>query len=261
MARRRNRPPTQDPIEELVALALDLDLTTLADIIVAILGEAEREHLAYTDFALKLLRAEAIARRERSRDRGLKRARLGAVEGLEGFDFSARPQLDPKVVKEILKCLFVAEKRNVLCLGASGKGKSRILKAIGHAACLLGYSTLYAMTVDMLEELHASQADGSFRRALRRYVKPELLILDEFGIEPFDAEATTNLYRLVAARHQNGSIVLASNTGFSKWKQLFPSEATAVATVDRLVDRATILRFTGKSFRDPRETSGAPLDE
>ena len=113
----------------------------------------------------------------------------------------------------------------------------------------------------MLEDLHASHADGTFRRALRRYVKPAVLHLDEFAYEPFDARATTHLWRVVSARHGQGSIVLTANTGFSKWKNLFPSEEQAVATVDRLVDRATILRFTGQSWREPDQIVGAPLDD
>ena len=137
-----------------------------------------------------------------------------------------------------------------------GLGKTRA-KAITHAACLAGYSSLCVVTVDMLEDLQSSRADRSFDRALRRYVKPQVLLLDEFGhAGPFDTVTTHYLFRVVAARHQRGSIVLTANTGFSKWKSLFPSEETAVATVDRLVDRATILRFTGKSFRKPKQILG-----
>jgi DNA replication protein DnaC len=120
---------------------------------------------------------------------------------------------------------------------------------------------LCTLAADMIEDLHASQADGTFKRAFRRYLKPAVLLLDEFGYEPFTPEATNYLFRLVSARHRAGSIVLTANTGFSKWRTLFPSEATAVATVDRLVDAATILRFTGKSFRQPQDIIGAPLDD
>ena len=123
-------------------------------------------------------------------------------------------------------------------------------------------SRVCVLTVDMLEDLHSSAADRSFARALRRYVKPQVLLLDEFGhAGPFDAIATHYLFRVISARHQQGAIVITANTGFSKWKSLFPSEETAVATVDRLVDRATILRFTGKSLRDPLLITGAPLED
>ena len=261
MARNTRRVPAVNPTEELIQLAIDLDLTTLAQSLPTLLEGAENESPSFTDFGLKMFRAEVIARKTRRLERSLKRSRLGVVEGLEGFDFAARPNLDPRVVKELLGCRFVTEHRNVLCLGRAGLGKTRLAKAIAHAACLADYSVLCVLAADMIEELHASHADGTFKRAFRRYVKPAVLLVDEFGYEPFTSEATNYLFRLVSARHRQGSIVLTANTGFSKWRSLFPSEATAVATVDRLVDSATILRFTGKSFRQPRDIVGAPLED
>jgi DNA replication protein DnaC len=261
MARSTRRPPAPDPRAELTQLARDLDLTALADALPDLLGRAERETLSYTDFALTLLRAEMTARQTRRLERSLRRSHLGTVEGLDGFDFSLRPQLDARIVKELCTCRFVEERRNVLCLGKPGLGKTRIAKTITHAACVAGHATLCVNTAEMLEELHASHADGTFKRALRRLVKPAILLCDEFGYEPFDARATTYLFRMVAARYGQGSIVLTANTGFQHWKTLFPSESQAVATVDRLVDRATILRFTGKTKRGPRDVHGAPLDE
>ena len=261
MARNTRRAAAANPNEELIQLATDLDLTALANTLPDLLECAENDSPSFTDFALTMFRAEIHARKTRRLERSLKRSHLGAVEGLEGFDFAARPKLDARVVKELFGCRFVAEHRNVLCLGRAGLGKTRIAKAIAHAACLADYSVLCVHAADMIEELHASHADTTFKRAFRRFVKPEVLLIDEFGYEPFNSEATNYLFRLVSARHRNGSIVLTANTGFSKWRSLFPSEATAVATVDRLVDAATILRFTGKSFRQPKNIVGAPLED
>jgi DNA replication protein DnaC len=262
MARNPRRTAAPNPLDELNEIALDLDLTALAAILSELLQRAERESLSYTDFALALLRTELNARSNRRMERSLKRSHLGSVEGLDGFKYAIRPQLDPRVVKELLNARFAEERRNVLCLGKPGLGKTRVAKAIVHAACLAGYSTLCVLTIDMIEDLHASRADRSFARALRRYLKPQVLLLDEFGhAGPFDAMASHYLFRVVGARHEHGSIVITANTGFSKWQSLFPSEETAVATVDRLVDRATILRFTGKSMRDPKEITGAPLED
>ena len=261
MARNTRRAPAPNPTEELIQLATDLDLTALANTLADLLERAENESPSFTDFGLTMFRSEIDARKTRRLERSLKRSHLGAVEGLQGFDFAARPKLDPRVVKELLGCRFVTEHRNVLCLGRAGLGKTRIAKAIAHAACLADYSVLCVHAAEMIEELHASHADRTFKRAFRRFVKPELLLIDEFGYEPFNSEATNYLFRLVSARHRNGSIVLTANTGFSKWRSLFPSEATAVATVDRLVDAATILRFTGKSFRQPKNIVGAPLED
>lgn len=261
MARNARRPPAPDPIDELRQLAIDLDLTTLAEALPEILTRAERDHLSFTDFGLAMLRAEILARKNRRLERSLRRSHLGDVEGLDGFDWALRQQLEPRIVKELLNCRYVEEKRNVICLGKPGLGKTRIAKAIVQAACLAGYSVLFVITAEMIEDLHASHADGTFKRALRRYVKPQVLLLDEFGYEPFDTKAINYLWRVVSARHTQAATVVTSNTGFSHWKHLFPSENSAVATTDRLVDRATILRFTGKTKREPRDVHGAPLED
>ncbi|HLE19907.1 MAG TPA: IS21-like element helper ATPase IstB [Vicinamibacteria bacterium] len=261
MARSIRRPAASNPSEELIQLAVDLDLTALAHALPALLDQTEKDSPSFTEFGLSLFRTEATARKTRRLERGLKRSHLGVVEGLDGFDFAARPALEPRVVKELLNCRFVEEHRNILCLGRPGLGKTRVAKALVHAACLAGYSALSVLAAEMLEDLHASQADRTFKRALRRYLKPDVLLLDEFAYEPFTSEATHYLFRVVSARHRQGSTLLTANAGFTKWKNLFPSEATAVATADRLVDGATILRFTGKSFRQPREIVGAPLED
>lgn len=261
MARNTRRPPSKDPLKELVQLARDLDLTALADALPDLLDAAQKEGPSFTALALSMLQVEANARQERSLQRGLKRSRLKDVDGLDGFDFVIRPQLDSRIVKELITCRFVTERRNVLCVGNPGLGKTRIAKAIAHAACLAGHSVLFVVTAEMLEDLHSSRADGTFHRAMRRYIKPSVLVCDEFAYEPFTVESTNYLWRIVAARHRQGSIILTANTGFTKWQSLFPTQANAVAAADRLVDGATILRFSGKTCRNPKEITGAPLED
>jgi DNA replication protein DnaC len=243
-----------DPALKLAELANRLSLTAIRNQIPQLLAQAEADALSYSDFALRMLQLEVDTRENRRFTRNLKHSGLPAViEGLETYDFSVRPKLEAPLVRELEYCRFVEENgRNIICVGRPGLGKTRILDAIARAACDRGFSVRKVITADLLEELHASLVDDTYNRIFRRYEKYDVLYLDEFGYAPFDADATKHLFRLVSARHRKRSILLAANTGFNNWKSFFPSEAQAVATVDRLIDQATILRFTGKSFRKPK---------
>lgn len=247
---------------ELVELAQELDLTALAGEWEQLLQRAEEKAPGYTDFALGLLRFERDARQRRKRERNLKRSRLGSPKSLDDYDFSVRPRLEARVVKELLNCEWVRQKRPLVCLGRPGTGKTHVVQALGQAAVDEGFAVTYVRhTADVLAELRGARVDGTYRRVLRRYEKPDVLILDEFGYEAFDEAATDDLFRLISARHEQRATVVAANTGFASWHRFFPSKAHAVATVDRLVDRATILRFTGKSYRTPNDIHGGEIEE
>ncbi len=252
---------TTNNTQEIITLAESLNLNSVSLHLLEILDRAQRENISYTQLICEILKKELDTRLEKRVIRSLKRSKIGTVEDLETFDFSIRAQLHPHIIRELCECRFVEEKRNVLCLGKPGLGKTRIAKTIARSACLAGYSVLFVNTAKMLEDIHGSKADGTYARAMQRYTKPALLVCDEFGYEPFDNNANKYLFRLVSARHKTGSIILTSNTGFSRWKTLFSSEAAAASTVDRLVDRATILRFTGDSLRKVDKVYGAKLED
>jgi len=260
--KKRKTNTTEDPAVRLAQIADRLSLTALRDQIPALLARAEKDAPSYSDFAIQMLDLEATTRENRRLTRNLKRSGLpSVVEGLKTYDFSVRPKLEAPVVRELENCRWAYEHgRNIICVGRPGVGKSRVLDALAKAACLRGFSVCKVITAEMLEELNASLVDGTYSRSFKRYEKFDVLYLDEFGYAPFDTDATKHLFRLVSARHRNRSILLAANTGFNNWKNFFPSEAQAVATVDRLIDQATILRFTGKSFRKPKEILGEEID-
>jgi DNA replication protein DnaC len=124
-----------------------------------------------------------------------------------------------------------------------------------------GHSVLFVKTADMLDELHASLADNTWGRVFRRYARVDVLIADELGYLPLDRKKADYLFRLVSARHPERAMIVTANTGFKGWHRFFPSKAQAIATIDRLMDRATILRFTGKTMRDPKDVYGDALEE
>lgn len=249
----------QDPLAQVRALLERLNLTTAARCLQALLAQAEGQHPAYSEFLRQILEAEQSSRWERKLQRRRRWSKLGPPLALEGFDWAARPQLSPQVVKELLTCRFIDEHRNVILVGRPSTGKTTVAKAIGHAACSHALSVYCAATAEVLGTLHAARADDTYRKVFRRVANSDLLILDDAGFSDLGRDAANELFRVVCARYRERSTIVVSNLPFKQWAEFLPSPAQAVAIADRLVDDATILRFSGKPYRQPRDVYGAPL--
>jgi DNA replication protein DnaC len=256
----KNKNPGRDPLAWISSLLVELNLTALARELSELLSRAEAGRWGYSEFLQNAMEIEQAARLSRKIQRRVRWSRLGPRVTLEQFDFSVRPKLSPQVVKELLTCRFIGEQRNVILVGRPSTGKTSVAKAIGHAACERRHSVFYTSMEEMLEGLHAARADGTYRKAFRRVAECELLLIDDAGFASLDRKQTNELFRLVCSRYRRRSTIIVTNLPFKKWGEFLPSPAQAVAIADRLVDQATILRFSGKAFRRPRDISGAPLD-
>lgn len=251
----------QEELEALRSLLAELNLTTAAREIPCMLESAEGSSPSYSSFLKELLGVEKAARTERKIHRRLRWSKLGPPVSLDNFDYSARPQLPPQVVKELLTCRFIDERRNVILVGRPSLGKTTIAQAIGHEACKRGMAVYSVELAAMIDALHQSRADGTYRTAFRRVTQPDLLIIEDAGLESLSHRDTNELFRVVSYRHLLHSTLVVTNLPFRRWGEFLPSATQAVAIADRLIDRATILRFSGKPFRIPRDIHGAPLED
>ncbi len=218
--------------------------------------QAREEELSHLDFLQRMVQDE-IERREATKlQKRLRSASFEEAKTLEGFDFSFNSKIKKSYVTELATCLFVEKREHVLIYGPVGVGKTHIAQALGHQACRQGYDVLFAKTSKLLRALLASRADHSWEKRIRRYLKPDVLILDDFGLTAFTPTQAEDIYELIAERHLKSSIIVTSNRPPQDWLALFPDPVMANSALDRLAHHAHhVVIQTGESYRK-RSTAG-----
>ncbi len=219
--------------------------------------QAVAETWSYIEFLGRLLTDEVERRAAKQLDLRLRRGRVQTGKTFEAFDFGFNPTLSRQQVMDLATCEFIRRRRNCLLVGQSGVGKSHIAQALSHEAARKGFDILFTDAHKMLAHLHAGRADDSFERRLATYLKPDLLVIDDFGLKPFPRpHGSTDIYDIIAERYEKKSILLTSNRAPSEWPELFDDHLLASAALERLADRAHIVSISGKSYRLARTADG-----
>jgi DNA replication protein DnaC len=204
---------------------------------------------SYVDFLARLVEDEVQRRAQKQLAFRIRRAALNTTKTLEGFDFAFNPSINRQQVLDLATCNYIREKRNALICGPTGVGKTHLAQALAHEACRKGYDVLFANTHRMLQHINGGRADGSHERRLQTYLRPDLLVLDDFGLKPLRPPAPEDLYDVINERYEQGSILLTSNRAPSEWPDLFCDPLLAAAGLDRLAHKAHVLVITGASYR------------
>jgi DNA replication protein DnaC len=239
-----------------------LGVAVTAEGLDAALSAAEKESLSHLEFLHRLLAGPAESRLQRALERRIRAAKFRELMTLDGFDWAFNAQgVDRRTIEQLATCDFVRRRDNVILVGQSGLGKSRILQAVGHAACVQGYGVRYATSARLLQDFTAALADGTSTRVIAEYARFDLLLIDEFGFDRLEreahAQAGTLYYRLLDARSGRRSTALATNIDFAAWSDYLGDPPLATAFLDRLVDGAVILKLTGRSYRAHRARPAA----
>jgi DNA replication protein DnaC len=221
------------------------------------LSRAEQEGLTPLAFLARLIGEQADRRRERAIERRIDEARFPDVCTLADFDwqFNAR-SIDRGQIEQLAACDFLRRKDNLVLVGQSGLGKSRIIKSIARQACVLGYTVRYTTSGALFADLTAALADQTLPKRIRYYCRFDLLVIDEFGFDRLErdpsAQAASLLYKIIDSRGPHRSTALVTNIDFDAWSDYLGDPPLAMAVLDRIVDGAIVLKLTGKSYRAHR---------
>jgi DNA replication protein DnaC len=234
-----------------------LRLSGILDTLEVRIQQALTEQWPHREFLIRLLQDEVERRNQKQLDLRLRRSHVNTTKTLETFDWSFNPTINRQQVFDLATCAFIRQRRNVLLCGQTGVGKSHLAQALVHEAARQGFDVVFIAAHQMLVQINAGRADGSVERRLTSYTKPDLLVLDDFGLKPLPPSGAVDLYDVINERYERGSIVLTSNRAPNEWHDLFDDPLLASAGLDRLADRAVVLTMTGKSYRLSRRAEGA----
>ncbi len=212
-------------------------------------GQAVAEGWTYLEFLTRLVQDEVERRGQKQLALRIRRGGVTTTKTLETFDFAFNTTINRQQVYDLATCAFVREHRNVLICGQTGVGKSHLSHALAHEAARKGYDVLFTSAHQMLVGINAGRADGTVDKRLATYTRPQLLVIDDFGLKPLPPSGSADLYDVINERYERASIVLTSNRAPSEWPDLFSDPLLANAGLDRLAHRAAVLTITGRSYR------------
>jgi DNA replication protein DnaC len=171
------------------------------------------------DYLQHLVEGEVSRREDKSLTQRIRRARFPLTKTLDQFQWNWPKKINRPQIQNLFRLNFIEQKSNAIFLGGVGLGKTHLCIALGHAACVRGYTVLFTTAIDIIHTLSAAAATGSLKRAMQRYVKPRLLIVDELGYLPIDKLGADLLFQIISERYERGSILMSTNRAYKHWPE------------------------------------------
>jgi DNA replication protein DnaC len=222
---------------------------------------ARQEEWSHEEFLAACLEREVAARQTNGGELRIKAARFPARKTIEEFDFDHQRSLKRDVIAHLGALDFVAARENVVFLGPPGTGKTHLGIGLGIRACQAGHRVAFATASQWVARLAEAHTAGRLQAELTRLGRYPLLVVDEVGYIPFEAEAANLFFQLVSARYERASVIVTSNKPFGRWGEVFGDPVVAAAMIDRLVHHAEVVSLKGDSYRlKDRDLRNMPTD-
>ena len=242
--------------EHLIPQLKRLRLSGILDTLEVRTQQAIAEQWSFGEFLTRLIQDEVERRSQKQLELRIRRGNLNTTKTLESFDFGFNPSINRPHLYDLATCAYLRQHRNVLICGQTGVGKSHLAHALAHEAARKGFDVVFTTAHQMLVHVHAGRADGTYERRLASYLRPHLLVIDDFGLKPLPPSGPGDMYDVINERYEKSSIILTSNRAPDEWPELFGDPLLASAGLDRLADRAIVLLITGRSYRLARRSTG-----
>lgn len=223
----------------------------------ALAAEAAAQPWDHLEYLRRLVEGEYNQQLHRRIQGRIKNARIPVLKTLDQFQWNYPRKINRLQVQNLFRLEFLPQKANVVFLGTVGVGKTHLASALAYSACLEDYPVLFAGAIEVINDLQDAQKSGGLKRALKKYLRPELLVLDEVGYLPIDQKGADLLFQVISQRYERGSIVLTTNKPFKQWPSIFNNDSTiASAVLDRLLHHAETVLIEGGSYRMKDQEGG-----
>ncbi|MBK7853221.1 MAG: ATP-binding protein [Bacteroidetes bacterium] len=240
--------------EQTIQKMKTMKLTGMAQAFRSSLESGKATQCTADELLAMLIDSEWDQRYNRKLSRSVKNAHFRYKASVEQISFETDREIDKNQVLRLADCDFIKKKQNVIITGSTGIGKSYLASALGHQACSLGYKVMYEYSSKLFARLKMGKADGSYLKEITRMEKQDMLIIDDFGIQPLDQQSRTMLMEIIEDRHGKRSTLITSQVPMNNWFEVIGEQTIADAILDRVIHDAHRLELKGESMRKKRST-------